>query len=438
VENTINTYSVRFREVDISLLKKGIWIYFYLLIFEGALRKWVLPSLAEPILIIRDPLAIGLLYIAVRDGIWKPNSMVVLMFGVSILAFIFALLFGHGNLFVALFGLRITIIQFPLLFLIGRVFNNDDVIKIGKVILWINIFMTLLVAVQFYSPQSAWVNKSIGLATEGSGFQGAAGFFRVPGTFSFTNGLSLFYGFSAAFIFYFWTNVKKAGKSKTILVISTVALFAAIPLSVSRTVMFEVSLSILFLITVSVKRPKILSKVVSGFIGGIFVFLFLSLFSFFQTAVMAFTERFTSASETEGGLEGTLIDRFLGGMYGAIVQSDNIFYGVGLGMGTNAGAKIATGNTGFLISEGEWGRLIGEMGLLIGMIVIIIRINLVLKLFKLSWREISFGNLLPWLLFSFTMLNILQGQWAQPTALGFSVLSAGLVLASQNKKATAS
>src|SRR3954465_6259580 len=47
---------------QISLIKKGIWIYFLLWIFEGALRRWVLPSLATPLLIVRDPVAFWLLW----------------------------------------------------------------------------------------------------------------------------------------------------------------------------------------------------------------------------------------------------------------------------------------------------------------------------------------------------------------------------------------
>ena len=44
-------------------LKIAIWLYFLLWIFEGALRKWVLPSLATPLLMVRDPIAI---YIILR------------------------------------------------------------------------------------------------------------------------------------------------------------------------------------------------------------------------------------------------------------------------------------------------------------------------------------------------------------------------------------
>ncbi len=35
---------------QIQLLKSGIWAYFLLLIFEGAIRKWIFPGLATPLL----------------------------------------------------------------------------------------------------------------------------------------------------------------------------------------------------------------------------------------------------------------------------------------------------------------------------------------------------------------------------------------------------
>ncbi|HSI69944.1 MAG TPA: hypothetical protein VK941_06915, partial [Gillisia sp.] len=232
---------------NIGGLKKGIWIYFFLLIFEGALRKWVLPSLAEPLLIIRDPLALWMIFMAFKHNLFKPNSYVLLMWAVTVLAFSIALIIGHENITVALFGFRITAIHFPLIFIIGSVFNKADVLHLGKMVLWLNIGMTLLVAAQFFSPQSAFVNRGIGGDLEGSGFGGTAEFFRVPGTFSFTNGLSYFYSLAAAFIFYFWI-VKIPNKSlKILLILSTMALMAAIPLSISRTVLFQILVTFLFM-----------------------------------------------------------------------------------------------------------------------------------------------------------------------------------------------
>lgn len=417
---------------DLGLLKSGVWIYFFLLIFEGALRKWVLPGLADPLLIIRDPFALFLIFKSIQANLWKPGSHVILMWGITILSLSLTLLVGHGNLVVAIYGLRIMVLHFPLIFVIGRIFDRSDVLKLGKAVLWINIFMTLLVGLQFFSPQSAWVNIGVG-GVAGSGFSGAAGFFRVPGTFSFTNGLSLFYGFAAAFIFFFWVTAPKEQVNRMLLIFSSLALVAAIPLSISRTVLFEVILSLLFLLCISGKNPKVIKSFLGVIILVVLLTLALSNMSFLQTANMAFTERFQDASSSEGGLEGTLIDRFLGGLYGAITNTNASFSGLGLGIGTNAGSTLLTGEREFLVSEGEWGRLIGEMGFILGMVAILIRISVVVTLLIKAWNSIDEGNLLAWMLMSFGTLAILQGQWAQPTALGFSTMVGGLVLASFNE-----
>jgi len=419
-----------YRKTNVSHLKKGIWLYFYLLIFEGALRKWVLPGLAQPLLIVRDPVAAWLIFVALRDGVWKPNRKVALMWGVTILAFITALLVGHGNIMVALYGMRITLLHFPIIFIIGTVFDKEDVLRIGKMMLWVNIAMTILVAAQFYSPQGAWVNRGIGGDAEGSGFTGAAGFFRVPGTFSFSNGLSLFYGFSAAYIFYFWLTRKESiiHIPRNLLLGSTIALLAAIPLSISRTVLFEVVASLLFMLFISGKNPKVIKQIAGGAIGGIFILTILNFFTFFQTATLAFTTRFTNADTSEGGASGTF-GRFLKGVFGAFYDGNATYLGYGLGMGTNAGSQLMTGKVSFLISEGEWGRLIGEMGFTLGLIMILIRVGFIFGVTINAWRSISLGNMLPWMLISFGFLNVMQGQWAQPTALGFSVIVGGLIVA---------
>ena len=83
------------------------------------------------------------------------------------------------------------------------------------------------------------------------------------------------------------------------------------------------------------------------------LFVFLSIvfvnFEFVQTGVEALTERFEMATESEGGAQGTFIDRFLGGMVDAVRYSDSVpTWGYGLGLGTNAGAMLVSGRTDFL------------------------------------------------------------------------------------------
>lgn len=416
-------------------LKRGIWAYFLLLIFEGALRKWFLPGLAGPLLIIRDPLALALIYLTWKQGLLPKTFYLFGIVVTGIVGIYTALLFGHGSLPVSLYGARILLIHFPFIFVIGSLFDKEDVIKIGKVVLWISIPMAFLIALQFFSPQSTWVNRGVGGEMEGAGFSGAMGFFRPPGTFSFTNGTSLFFSLAACFIFYFW--IKPSGINRFILLGATGALFLAIPLSISRALLFQVVICLLFTLLAISRKPEYLGRMLIAGLGGILVLSILSQTSFFQTSTEAFTARFESASETEGGMEGVLLDRYLGGLLGALSSStEQPFFGYGIGMGTNVGSQILSGERKFLIAEGEWARVIGELGPLFGLFVIFLRLGISAQLTFAGYRSLVNGNMLPWLLLSFGLLILPQGGWAQPTALGFSTLMAGLIIASLKESKT--
>lgn len=411
-------------------LKAAVWLYFILLIIEGALRKWVMPALSDPLLVIRDPLAIWIFLMARKKGYLKFNPLSFFMILAGIVGLVTALSFGHGNLFVALFGVRIYVLQFPLIFAIGRIFDWEDVIKMGHAFLWVSLPMAVLIGLQFYSPQTAWVNKGLGGET-GQGFSGALGYFRPPGTFSFTTGISMFYGLVAAYIFYFWFNMHLV--KRALLIASTCCLLIAIPLSISRSLLFEVSVSILFSVIAAWRRPKYIGKIIAASFIGIALYLVLRNQSFFATSTDAFNARFENANEAEGGIQGVFFNRFLGGMFSAVGNAPNIpFFGYGIGMGTNVGSQLLTGEISFLISESEWGRVIGEQGLLFGFLIIAIRIILAIKIFRRSARFLKKSDALPWMLVSYAFIPLIQSQWGQPTALGFSVLSSGLVIAAMN------
>jgi hypothetical protein len=411
-------------------LKKGIWLYFLLLIFEGALRKWFLTALATPLLIIRDPLALYLLFSAYRFNLFPKHRLITIMFWIGIVSVFTAVFFGHGNLYVALFGARILLIQFPMLFLIGRIFDRNDVVQMGKVILWMAIPMAILMTLQFYSPQSAWVNRGVGGDLEGAGFGEVNGYFRPSGTFSFTSGLTSFFGLVAGFVFYFWLYPKLV--NRYLLLATTVALIVAIPTSISRTLFFQVVLSLLFFLWAKSNQSGILKNIVQISIGFSFLFILSLSVNVLNTQVETFVSRFTDANEIEGGLEGVFIDRFLGGMVGAITNIDDshAIFGKGIGMGTNVGAQLLSGGTTFLVSEVEWGRIIGESGMLFGMFIILVRISMAMTISIQSFKFLRKGDALPWMLLSFGFVNLLQAQWAQPTNLGFYVLIGGLIMAS--------
>jgi hypothetical protein len=414
----------------ISNLKKGIWLYFFLLIFEGALRRWVIPSLASPLLLIRDVLAVYLLIIALRNNYYPSNRLVPLVFFIGLISIFTAQYFGHGNIMVALYGARILMIQFPMLFLIGHIFNKQDVIDMGRVVLWLAIPMAILITVQFYSPQSAWVNKGVGDNINGAGFAGANGYMRPPGTFSFTTGNVCFFCLEICYVFYFW--LKPQLINKYLLIASSLALLVAIPTSISRTLFFQATISTLFFIWAKSSQPGFLKNFSQIVIGiSIITILFLN-FDGLNDQIGAFWERFTKANEVEGGLRGVFMDRFLGGLVSSFFSIDdkNIVWGQGIGMGTNVGSQLLTGKLSFLIAEGEWGRIIGESGMVLGLLIVLIRIQLSFNLLYKSFIKLINGDELPWILVSYGFLLLLQGLWSQPTNLGFYVLTGGLLISS--------
>ena len=412
---------------DLRQLKKVIWIYLLLLIFEAALRKWFLPFLSAPLLVIRDPIAMWLIYKVWSRGMMPSSKLLNGMVLIGLTGILTAVIFGHGNLIVAIFGARVLLIQFPMIFVIARVLEKEDVIAMGRFIAWISIPMTALIILQFYSPQSAFVNRGVG-GMESSGFSGALGYFRPSGTFSFTNGTHLFFGLAASYLFYFWFTPGQI--NRFLLYASTAAVLVAIPFSISRSLAFQVAICLAFALFAVARRPENLFRVIIGGIIVAVMTIVLVNLDFLQNSIAAFTVRFSTATDIEGGLRGTIIDRYFGKTATAIVTAlEQPFFGYGMGTGTNVGSALLTGSRKFLIAEEEWARLIGELGAFLGSSVIFIRLALCFKMTLFSYYELKAGNLLPWMLLGYVLTNIPKGQWAQPTGLGFSVLAGGLLIA---------
>ena len=410
------------------LLKQLIWLYMALLLFEGALRKWVLPMLSDPLLIVRDPVAIGIILVYLVNGYKFWNVYVTVIVATTLFSVITAIGWGHGSVPVAVFGARIYLFHFPLIFIIGEVFNRRDVEQVGRVLCWLIIPITVLVALQFYSPQSAWVNRGVGGSLEGAGFSGALGFFRPPGLFSFTNGNSLLYGFLACFVFYFWRERQKIGTF--LLLAATLAMFITIPLSISRAYLFQVVICFLFMAFASISDVRSFFTF-SGMLLLLPVLLLLaSQLGFVSTGLEAFEARFENASRSEGGLEGTFTERFLGGFTRPLGYKEaRPWTGYGIGMGTNVGSTLLTGEVSYLIDEGEVGRVIGEQGLTVGLINLLARVIFAIGLGFAALRALFQQNALPWMLLSYSLLTTVNSLWGQPTSLGFAVVSLGLTLA---------
>jgi len=412
-------------------IKIAIWLYFLLWIFEGALRKWMFPSLATPLLVVRDPIAIYLIIRSLYLNVKFLNPYVVVSSIFTLLGLIVTLTFGHANLFVGLYGARIMLLHFPLIFIIGEVFKKDDILKMGRLMLVINILVTLIVYFQFISPQTASIN--IGIGGEGSaGFSGSMGYFRPSGTFSFTTGLSSYYIMVSVFVFYFW--LSKESCPKILLYASTIALLIALPITVSRTAVAGVLLVGFFaFIGSSTSFKAIMRLLISVFVISILFTFLQKTTPIFKLGTEVFMSRVDTANEQGGGLKGSVFLRIVNDFVGPInnLLNEPLFVG-NLGMGTNAGAQMLTGKNKFLISEGELGRLGGEQGLVLGGGLIFLRLIFAIGLLYKSIKMPKEYKLLPVIFCGTALYLITQGQWAQPSMLGCSIVAAGLLVASIN------
>src|SRR5438552_17998719 len=55
------------------------WLYFWLLLIAGALRKWVMPRYSNPPLRVRDPVLLGIYFYTIRAHGCLPHAFVTLL-----------------------------------------------------------------------------------------------------------------------------------------------------------------------------------------------------------------------------------------------------------------------------------------------------------------------------------------------------------------------
>ena len=416
---------------DLKLLKRLLWLYLALWVFEGSLRKWIFPHQASPLLVVRDPVLLLMYALALAKGVFPRGAFMVWIGAVSFVSLLFSLIGTKAPLLVQMYGYRSDFLHLPLVFLIPNLIDRDDLRKIGRWTLLLALPMSFLVMLQFGAGPGARIN--VGVGGEGGMLEAAYGHIRPSGTFSFSNGLAGFVGIVTAFCAY--GALEKKVFPRLIWLASVPALAAMIMLSGSRTlvgmvliVLAAVGLSCLF-------RPRFL--VAAAKIGGVCGLGALGVGSFavLRQGIDVIAYRFGDAENVQEGF----VDRFFGMFMAPFRLFDVVdFYGVGLGMGTNVGAGILLeGQRAFLYSEGELGRVMFESGPVAGPIYLLLRVAIVLYLLRRALSTLRRdGHPLPLLLLSVCCVDFMVGQFGQATMLGYATIAAGLCLAANRPGAS--
>ncbi|MBX3736155.1 MAG: hypothetical protein KF715_05660 [Candidatus Didemnitutus sp.] len=414
----------------LAWLKISLWCYFALILLEGVLRKWVLPQYSDVLFVARDPVVLVVYALAWRAGALRWGAALA---GIWLLALSSLLLaFTTENPFiVTLFGLRTNYLHLPLIYVLAEALDRADVRRFGIVCLVCSVPVTALMFVQYNSPPDAFVNVGVGRQENGQ-IIGALGRIRPPGPFSFIGGLVAFFALTAAFVFDGWLHPGRV--PRWLLVAATIALAVALPISISRTLTAVLLVGGVFGFATVVHDFRRIPRYAGALSVVVVVLLVAANFGFLE----AFNKRWIEATDSrDGTIQGNLTARIFGDFIQASEVAASVPWGGhGIGLGTVAGAQLASGRNAFLLAESEWTRVVLELGPLLGFAFLAWRTWLAFALVARSWRHFQFtGDPLAWTLAGASFLPILNGQWGPSTHLGFAVFGAGLCLAALNNPA---
>ena len=411
---------------DYGFIRKLIWVYFLLLIFEGGARKWILTGwMSDALLIIRDPFVIWIYYLACIHGIFPlENKYIQRLFQWTLLAVTMSFLINQADPRAIAYGVRSNLLHMPLIFIMAKVLTKKDVLSFGWAFLFFALPMTWVVAEQFQADRTDRINVAAG----GTGHQmmTSGDKVRASGFFSFVSGIVFYYCFTVAFIIYGF--LQKNTFPKWLLYLGTGATFLAMVTAGSRAVIAE-SLQVLACFGfLAYFRPQEFGKIAAT------VFGFSAITLLLYTQLDLFTEGLDFLSlrfEEAANIEGTPTEAYFK-RYWDIISSPYYyaqytdFFGNGLGTATRVGARYS-GQFGH--AELSWSRPIIENGFLIGILFVLWRIWIAKDLLKTCINCIKKDSYLPIFLFGAAGPIILFSPLGQSTNLGFAAFGSGLCLA---------
>ncbi len=399
---------------------------------EGAVRKWIWPGSAMVFLAIRDILIAYGIMLGISKRWLKMNSpteallllwtVVVIVWGLT------QVILGLEPITVAILGLRSWLLYIWFAWLCGRVLRPSDVHYILKTVALIMLPMAVLVVLQHFLPVGHWLNRQPENDDPAKIFTVVAGIVRTTGTFTFVSGYAQFVGLATVPAFAMLAGQFNVIRKPWLRWMIVAATLIGVMVSGSRqTIMYAGAVLIAAVFaSFRVKRKGTFSRALTMIL--VLLFLVGLLATVFSRAIEATETRFVAASHAES-LVARVSWMFIGTPETWV---DMPWFGNGIGMGNNAaGSLLGRGlNVSFLLAENESDRIMLEGGLL-GLAFLLFKGAIVVVGAAGALRVLAFkGDMLPFLLWSFTSVDLLTGQiTAQLTAHCFGWLTLALAWA---------
>jgi hypothetical protein len=424
-----------------------IFLIYWLVIFEGVLRKWVLPQVQQYLFFIRDPVVLLVYFFVLKDRLWPRFSLLLVwiaILSIAGLALVFGALFqGSASPIVLAYGWRNYFLYFPLAYIIGTYFSSDDLRRLLRYTLLIAVPIAVLVLFQFLAPSDAIVNAGL---IEGGVYQPGVfgGIVRTYGTFTSSAGQTPFIASLVAMLLTAWILPgERRPLGLALLIVASVAVVTCLALSGSRGAFISAGLLLACALASSFLLPRgsmrfrarvmpLVLLALSGVLG----------LTVFADASQALWERsvgaYTAENEVYGfGTIGRALSMFTDFL--PLVFTTPLF-GFGIGKFSNAfGLDYLSLLPASGSAESDWARNIVELGPLIGLSYIGFRIALVIALARGAIVATSLLNSpMPLMLLGSCGILLLAGQiTGQGTVHALAWLYAGFCMASNDLQARA-
>ena len=369
--------------------QRAIKAVLLIVVFEGALRKWVLPQASELIYFLKDLVLLGAYASYYKTHIMYQKKYAhktifdLLVFVIAIWCAVEIFNPRLGSPIVGLLGFKAYVYYIPLVWILPKLFSTpEQFYSFLRNYLLLLIPIGILGIVQYFSPVTSPINRyAPGEVTDIAGFGGRV---RITGTFSYLGG----YGVYLMICFGLLLPLLSQAQSWRWRLLLGVALFLVVInsfMSGSRGVVFtQALLLILYLIFLGIRQPRATMHLLRQFALPALVVAYLA-FTQFTVAIDNFMARVNGNQDLPSRIIHNFTDpaRF-------IEYSGWIGYGIGA---TQSGGNTMRTMLGLPLGEwipvyyeSEMARVMLEIGPIGFVLWYLLRTTLVLLLFSTFWR----------------------------------------------------
>jgi hypothetical protein len=334
-----------------------------IVVFEGAIRKWVASSATLPLILLRDLLALYMVLHAWRGGhLRRYQKVTTVLLAWTLLVFgwgLMQMVGGESSPTIFIIGLRFWLLYIWFAVAAAATMTEADYRASVRMAVLVMIVLAPLAVLQHYSSPGATINRQLD-GDEDSVFVAVAGVVRTTGTFSFTSGYATYLILVAPLVFALLAARKYTIAQRLFALAGFGAFVVGSVVSGSRAavvsagVMLGAYLIARLVFSRARDKPAALGAalVATVLVAGFLVF--------FSDAIQVTQQRFQQASSDENFWE-RLLSTFIGEPH---VLKQVTWLGQGLGAGSNLAASLYRGGANFGLAESETGRIVLEGGLL--------------------------------------------------------------------------